>query len=287
MWMIIAAAIVVVGAFVLSGYRNVMLGHAQYTSPLVSAPNSIGTSTTIADTDWQKVLVGAGIGNLAKNGSLGSGATSVQSKPLTETDKLGEVLVSEYLQLQQSGGNESADTVNAMVSQALSNPNIVPQTKVYAFSDIKIGKDDSINASLVYGQNLGVLFKDNNAVGNEAVYARDAAEQNDPTILNNIDPIIASYKNILNGLLGMTAPPSIASMHLDLINAMSERISSAELLRMTDTDPAAGLQGAGQYLNALQDLSNAFGAIKQYFAVLKANFGTSTASSTMINQMLQ
>ena len=107
------------------------------------------------------------------------------------------------------------------------------------------------------------------AVGNEATYARDSAEQNDPSILKSIDPIITSYKNILNGLLGMTVPPTIASMHLNLVNAMSERLSVAEILRMTDTDPAASLEGAGQYLTALQDLSNAFGAIRQYFTTLK------------------
>jgi hypothetical protein len=165
----------------------------------------------------------------------------------------------------------------------LNDPNIVTQTKVYTFADIKIGKDDSVNASLLYGQELGALFKNNNALGNEAVYARDGEEQNDPTILAKIDPIIADYKNILNGLLNITAPPSIASMHLDLVNAMSERLSTAELLQIVNTDPAAGLQGAGQYLNSLQDFSKAFQQIEQYFGVLKNDFSTTTHSMPGLN----
>jgi len=39
-----------------------------------------------------------------------------------------------------------------MVSGVLNNPNIVPTAKVYTFANIKIGKDDSQNADLVYGQ---------------------------------------------------------------------------------------------------------------------------------------
>jgi hypothetical protein len=281
MWMVIAAIVVVGGAFALDQYWNVLPAKTAYSSPVVSTPSINTSNATLADNDWQKVLVGAGVGSSAKNGSLNSGTASTKTQPLTETAKIGQVLVSDYLQLQQSGQPESTDTIDAMVSQALSDPNIVPQTKVYSFSDIKIGKDDSISASIAYGQNLGALFKNNNAVGNEATYARDSVEQNDPSILNNIDPIIASYKNILNGLLGMTAPPSIASMHLDLVNAMSERLSVAELLRMVNTDPAAGLEGAGQYLNALQDLSNAFGEIKQYFDTLKVDSSTATTTSSI------
>jgi hypothetical protein len=167
-----------------------------------------------------------------------------------------------------------------MVSDALSNPNIIPTTKVYDFSNIKIGTDDSTTATLTYGQKLGDLFKNNNnAVGNEAVYARDSEEQNDLSVLANIDPLITSYKNILTGLLNTVSPPSLAKIHLDLINAMSERLSTAELLRVINTDPAAGLEGAGQYTRSIQDLFNAFTELKQYFATRGINFGTTTTSA--------
>jgi len=102
MWMIIAAIIIVGGAFAVDQYSNVMPAKVAYSSPTVSAPPG-NTTTSIADNDWQKVLVGAGVGNLAENSSLNSGKTSAQSQPLTVTSKLGQALVSEYLQLQQSG----------------------------------------------------------------------------------------------------------------------------------------------------------------------------------------
>jgi len=277
----IAAIIIVGGAFVVVEYGSAIPAQQKSRpSPAISASPGT-TSIATADSDWQKVLVGAGVGNLAKKGSLGSGAAGAQSAPLTMTNKLGQMLVSGYLQLQQSGGDESTDTINSMVSQALNDPDVVPTRKVYSFSDIKIGKNDSVNAALVYAQNIITLFDNNNAVGNEAVYARDAVEQNDPTISAKIAPIIVSYKNILNGLLGMIVTPSIASIHLDLVNAMSERLFSAELLRVVNTDPAAGLEGAGEYLTGLQDLSNAFREIKQYFDTLKINFNATTASSSI------
>ena len=286
MWMIIAAIIIVGGAFAVDQYWNVLPAKVAYSAPTVFTPPA-NTATSIADSDWQKVLVGAGVGNLAENSSLNSGVKSVQSAPLTETEKLGQALVSGYLQLQQSGGDMSTDTINTVVSNVLSDPNIVPTAKVYTFANIKIGKDDSISADLTYGQAFAALFKNNSVVGDEATYARDSVEQNDPAILTKIDPIIASYKNILNGLLDMTVPPTIASMHLDLVNAMSERLNTAELLRTINTDPAAGLVGAGQYLTGLQDLSNAFGAIKQYFGTLKANLSTTTGSLILPGQTFQ
>jgi hypothetical protein len=280
MWMIIGAIIIVGGSFVFAEYKNVIQTQTEYTAPAVSAYSVNATSTAIANNDWQKVLVGTNPA-AAKQKSLGGETTLTQSQPLTETDLIGQALVAQYLQLGQSGTAINSNSINAAVSQVLNNPNIITPAKTYTFADIKIGKDDGINATLTYGTVLGSLFNNNNAQGNdEAVYARDGVEQNDPTILAKIDPIIAAYKNILNGLLAMTAPPTLAKIHLDMVNAMSERLSTAELLRKINTDPAAGVRGAGQYINGLNDLSDAFQELQQYFGTRGINFGTKTASST-------
>ena len=230
--------------------------------PGIAAGSFHNSNIILADNDWQKVLVGTGVGSSDK--SLIQEKIRLQFKRLSlKQQSLVNMFCSGYLQLQQSGQDISTDTVNSLVSSALNNPSIVPTAKVYAFSDIKIGKDDSITAAIMYGKNISLFFENNNAVGNEAMYARDAEEQNDPTISAKIDPIITAYQNILSGLLATIAPPSLAKIHLDLINAMSERlIDMTKLLRVGNTDPAAGLEGAGQYLNGLQDLNNAFGALK-------------------------
>lgn len=277
--MIIVGVIIVGGAFVFAEYRNVIPAQIKYTAPVVSAYSIDATSTAIADNDWQKVLVGTNPA-AAKQKSLGGGTTLTQNQPLTETDLIGQALVAQYLQLGQSGTAINSNSINAAVSQVLNNPNIITPAKTYTFADIKIGKDDGATSTLMYGAALGTLFQNNDTQGNdEAVDARDSVEQNDPTILAKIDPIIVDYKNILNGLLSMTAPPTLAKIHLDMVNAMSERLSTAELLRKINTDPAAGLQGAGRYINGLNDLSDAFRELQQYFGTRGINFGT-TASST-------
>lgn len=279
MWIVIAAIAVVVVCFAFVEYRGSFVPNKNYVAPLVSTTSDNGSSTVIADNDWQKVLVGAGV-SPSKSGSLDAGTKASQTQPvLTETEKLGQALISKYLQLQQSGAVMSTDTISSMVSGALSNPSIAPAAKVYSFSDIKIGKDDSVNASAAYGQKVGRLFESNNALGNELVYARDSEEKNDPTILENIDPVIASYKNILGGLLSIVATPSLAKTHLDLINAMSERLMVAQLLRNINNDPAAGLQGAGKYMSSMQDFGNALAELKQYLDFLKANFSATTTGS--------
>ena len=285
--MIIVAIIIVGGAFVFAEYRNDITTRIKYTAPAISASSIDATSTAMADNDWQKVLVGTNPA-VAGQKSLNGGTALTQSPPLTETDIDWTGSGHQYLQLSQSGTAVNSDSINAAVSQVLNNPNIMTKAKVYAFTDIKIGKDDGATSTLKYGAAVGTLFNNNNTQGNdEAVDARDSVEQNDPDILAKIDPIIEAYKNILNGLLAITAPPNIASIHLDIVNAMSERLFVAELLRNINSDSVAGLQGAGQYINGLNDLSDAFQELQQYFGTRGINFGATTASSTVNGQGIQ
>ena len=257
------------------------MGGTTYVAPSLSSNTNSGAPIALADNDWQKVLTGADPAAV-QGKSLAHGASPAKAAaPLTETEKLGEYLVSGYLQLQQSGQDISTDTVDSLVASALDNPSIAPTAKVYAFSDIKIGKNDSVSAAISYGQTVAALFNKNNSVGNEATLARDAEEQNNPTIAAKIDPIIATYQIILTGLLDITVPPSLAKIHLDIVNAMSERLMVAKLLRSVNSDPAAGLEGAGRYLNGLQDLSSAMGALKQYFDNLKVSVKTMSPSELM------
>ena len=278
-WLIIIAAILVGGAFVFAGYDTIPTPAAAPTQALSVAPAE-ATSTAIAtDGDWQKALVGTGIG-AGQGKSLGTEASSEQAPSLTTTDKIGQALVSQYIALGQNGGAINSNTINAAVSQVLNNPNIIPPAKVYSFSDIKIGKDDSQNADLAYAESIGPLFNNNSTKGNnEATDARDSVEQNDPAILTKIDPVITAYKNILNGLLATVAPPSIAAIHLDMVNAMSERLSTAQLLQSINSDPAAGLVGVGRYLTGVQDMYKAFEELRVYFASRGFNFGTAATST--------
>ncbi|MDR3558642.1 MAG: hypothetical protein P4L61_03855 [Candidatus Pacebacteria bacterium] len=286
-WMIIAALVVIVGALAVSLYGGAMFRQNQtsYTTPPSISTVSNSSPTILADSDWQKVLVGTGV-TVPGKADAPETASSSQSS-LTETAKIGQYLVSGYMQLQQSGETISTDTIDSLVSSALSDPNVVSAAKVYAFSDIKIGKDDNILADMAYGQSIAALFKKNPTVGNEATYARDSEEQSDPTILAKIDPIVKAYQNILSGLLATAVPPSLAQIHLNLVNAMSERLAVAKLLRSINTDPAAGLEGAGQYLNALQDFLNAFKSLEQYFGTIKADTNQIIASSTSREQAYQ
>ena len=282
MWMIIGGIVVVGGAFAFSQYHNVMSAQIQYTSPSISASAINAPSTYIDDGDWQKILVGTDSATAGMGKSLGTGKASTNNAPLTETDKLGQALFAQYVSIGQSGAAINSDNVNAAVSQVLNDPNIITPPKVYTFADIKIGKDDSMSANLSYGTALGKLFINNNPNGNnEAVDARNSVEQHDSTILTKIDPIITDYRNILGGLLAISAPPSVASIHVDFVNAMSKRLNTAELLRKIDTDPAAGLRGAGQYTTGVQDISSAFTELKQYLTTRGLTFGTTTTASAI------
>lgn len=162
MWMIIAAVIVVGAAFLLAQYRYALSAKTQYSAPLISASPVDGTSTILADADWQKVLVGADPA-AAGQGSLAAGTSSAGSTSLSTTDKLGRALFTQYVQLEQAGAANDPNSINGAVSQILSDNSIFQSPKQYLISDLTIGNDKSSDALRIYANAIAILFQTHDA----------------------------------------------------------------------------------------------------------------------------
>jgi hypothetical protein len=253
---ILIAILIVGGAFLVAEYRNKQ-------AELVYNNISVSTSTIQnyieGSDDWKEILLASD-----KSGtSTVKDITKEQKESLTQTDIVARDFFSKFMVLRQTGTDQDklsqADLVNQTVGKIM-----LVQSKVYTVKDgIVVKEDSSADSIRQYGNEIGYIFKKNITNSrNEAEIAKDSLQKEDPEILKEIDPIILSYKNILDELIKISTPSSILNSHLNLINSMSSAIFIAESLRKSNIDPISGIQAVSLYPTTAQRLSNVLIAIR-------------------------
>ncbi len=252
--MIILGVAIVGAAFAFNEYRGALsTAPVSYSTPSISAP--INTTTSTADSDWQKVLVGTGVAGSAQKNSLSAGAVSAHSQSLTATDKLGEALFSQYTQLESSGLATDPTSIDNAVSNTLANQTIFTKPKTYTAADISITAANTPDALRIYANDVATVLQSHDSnEGSEVQLAQEAIQQSDPSILAQIDPVISNYQAIIQALLGISVPPTMIKEHIDLLNSVSMMLSSAQLLRHSDADAVGGIQAIVQDKASLQGL---------------------------------
>jgi hypothetical protein len=198
-----------------------------------------------------------------------AGITATSTKNMTATDRAARDFFARYMQLNQAGLADSADDQAALIQEVVQNNMILSKPKTFLLKDIQISSNDSKDAIRAYGNAVGLLFKKYNdpASRNELVITKESIETNNPGMLAEIDPIIASYKNILQGLLKTAVPPSLSMNHVLMINSFNTLLFSATSLRKSENDSLAGVEGASVWLQAANDLNTAFNTMKTSFSL--------------------
>ena len=294
--LIVLAGLVVVGAFVLAEYRNKQIKKVVYSSIVATSTEGLSSELQNIDTDtdglkdWEEVLLGtdpdksdtdgdgtadgkeavAGRNPLVKGPNDSQKETAkngIPNEKLTQTDILSRDFFARYMELNQTGLSGDAQSQSELIGQVLKNGIVLSSPKVYTQKDMVISADESTAAIRKYGNEVGAIFKKNkNSRRDETVIANDSLEKEDPEILKEIDPIISTYKSILQSLLNTPTPQVMISMHTDLINSVSRFLFVAESLRQTDVDALKGLQGASGYMAAGESFFNALRALTTYFS---------------------
>lgn len=228
--------------------------------------------------DWKKILEANDIATTSKSNDL----TKTKDK-LTSTDLLGRDFFARYMELRQMGGANDKASQEELVSQVLQSGIMLASPKEYTIVDIKTTNDDSTDAIKKYANDAGYVFKTYSISSrNEAVIAKDALDKENPAILKELDPIIKSYRNILNGLLRVNSPQSMSKMHVDLINSVSSLLFIVEKLRVTDVDPLAGVQAVARYTPTIQIFADAIINIKNKLISLNIKYGANEGGTFFI-----
>lgn len=304
--MIVIAAVMIGGAFLLAEYRNKesekLVYNAEITAtstPFLSPDLQNIDSDHDGLKDWEEVLLGTDPRNtdtdsdgtsdgreseIGRNplikGPKDKNSDVVTSKvssteELTSTDLLARNFFARYMELRQAGLSTNKQSQEELAEQVLKSGLVLATPKIYAPSNIKIKNDDSVESVKRYGNEVGTIFLTYSINSrNEAVIAKDSLEKENPEILKEIDPIITSYRNILNGLLKVEAPKAMSSMHLGLVNGMSSALFTAESFRKSGTDAMQGIQGTVLTLESSRLIFDSFREMKSYIASLGITYQT-------------
>lgn len=314
--LIVLAALIVSGAFALAEYRNKQVEKVVYSAPtLATTTEALSSDLQNIDSDsdglkdWEEVLLGTnpdkadtdgdgtsdgkeattGRNPLVKGPNDKAAATTdatASTQNLTATDKLARDFFAKYMELNQVGlANDKSSQLN-LISEVIQKGIVLEKPKVYGQKDILIKVDSSPAAIRAYANEVGAIFVtfSNPQFRNETVITKESIEQEDPEILKELDPIILSYKNILNGLMKVSAPLSISSTHLALVNSISALYFSAQALRKTDSDTIASLSGTSVWLSGATALNKSFNNLKAVFDANNIVFGEGEAGKFFIPQ---
>ncbi len=80
-----------------------------------------------------------------------------------------------------------------------------------------------------------------------------------------LDPLIASEKAIIADLLKLTIPSDAVSVHLSLINAISNILANTEAMRVTLVDPVRSFAAVSQYKQHIVDMQTAVLNFNAYY----------------------
>jgi hypothetical protein len=279
--LLVIAIVIIIGAFLISEYENRVAIAQENSSDQTSDQNSQNeltlATTTMYNTsiayqgNWQKALSTAfGTSSAWSNGSaIGSNSLSDPAEvALTPTDMFGEDFLSKYAQYEQAGADlTDPDTQQQLIGQVMADGTYIPTPKTYDISNLKLSPDNSITAITAYSASLQTTFE--NDLGptqqDELTIVQDSLDNNDPSILKQLIPIIAKYNLLIKDLLAVHVPGSMANMHINLINALSELLFADQGFTQTYTDGLTSIQGLSQYKKGAQDLGDALTTILQYF----------------------
>ena len=222
------------------------------TADIVQSAASTASST---GTDWRKQFTDASITGSYETAS-GNSSPSEKTAPLTMTDKLGQELFTRYMELKQANLLNDPDVVNQTASDLVTASVGSAQSRSYTESDIPIipasdGKSLSAFASAV--EQTVELY---DATESESSIMSEYLNNSDPSVLKRIDPIIATYKRIIAGLLSIPTPQSMSTYEIGLINSYSSLEFAAEALRATDTDIVRGIAGVSAHVSGVDQLTS-------------------------------
>jgi hypothetical protein len=149
----------------------------------------------------------------------------------------------------------------------LTSSSFAVSAKKYSDKEL-LQKIDASKASLEqYSLQVQNIFKKNSIESrNEGVIVKESLEKEDPSILKELGPIIASYKAIIQGLVSIPAPEPVYYLHKDLINSISTIVFVDESFEKVNIDPILSLQGLARIQDASKILFESVKGITDYMA---------------------
>lgn len=186
--------------------------------------------------DWEEELIGAGA----------TTSTSTYQPPTTVTGQFGISFIRDIILSKQAG--TLAEESDGLVARAIQSLEREAVNLLYTKADIQIHSDNSFEQIATYGNAVGeILAVDEKPVRNELEIIESALLAKTEAELAELDPIIASYSRMRDGLLALAVPSDLADVHLELINYTDAAVNNITALRQVFTDPLPALLRLGRH----------------------------------------
>jgi hypothetical protein len=224
------------------------------------------SDTISSSTDWKKQFF-----DTSTNTSLiktNSSSTTATDTSLTVTDKLSRELFARFIQLKQNNLDGNQQLMQDAVDQTISNSvNSASLAKQYSITDLKNIISNNVQSSRYknYGNTVANILVTYTPKDNAPTIAENAFEAGDMSQLIQIDPLINSYKIMIQKLLAVSVPKNISNFHIDLVNSISSILFVSEQLRNVQGDPMQSVVSLSEYTSAQDMMRTALLNIKNYF----------------------
>ena len=269
---LIALALLVVLIFGLGWYALNKSSNTEYVnSETSSAALTVASSTQqISDAEqayenlpgWKESLENV-------NPTTKKSSTDATNTPenLTLTDTFARNFFTQYANLQQSGVKITSDNADQVASDYLKSATL-PGINAKQYTSNNLTLTDSDQTHLVsYQQAITAVFQkywpDGNP--NELNILQQAFTNNNTQALAQLSVVIKSYQNVLNYSLILPVPKLAVSLHLNILNSLSNYIGTLKMIEVAYSDPLSGLVGLNAYQTNQNNLLASVGNLRTYF----------------------
>lgn len=215
--------------------------------------------------------------------------TATTSENLTATERLGREFFAQYIAAQQAGIPITEDSMQESMQTLVANTASLLKTKKYTTADIRIVSDTDKNTLKQYGNALGEIalrYTPKNAPGgDEITILNGAVSTKNYAELQKLDPRVETVAKTLSGAIALPVPQNIASLHIHLLNAMSDYKEMLGGMRAAENDPVRAFIAVGNYQKDLVALAGALRDIGRYFKTQGVDFGTKESGHVFVKSL--
>lgn len=184
---------------------------------------------------------------------------------LTETDKFSRELFSTITTLSQQGeiDENTVEQITTSLSEKMQNSSY---RKIYLISDIKTSSGDQYADVRKYSDSLNNAYAKNPIKGSVIeILGKFVVDENnvDSSVLKELDPIIVQTKALIEEILKIEVPQSLANIHLEFLNGMERISENIEDIRKYDSDAIVSLIGISQYEKNSVSLEETMGKLSE------------------------
>ena len=235
----------------------------------INAPASVGltvASSSNPDTTVNSYQKLPGWQDSIKNSDNTKNTSNISTatETLTPTDVFARDFFNQYLKINQSGANITADNADQVASDYLkSAPLPTINAKKYTVNDL-VTTDSNSATMRNYQSKITAVYTKYWPTGssNEMLILKQTFSDNNPTALDRLAGTISIYENALKGSLTVSVPKTAVTQHLAVINTLNIYIQTLKMIQLAYTDPISGLVGLNAFLTNQANLTNSMANLR-------------------------